>query len=148
MVWVKRLSAAEQVADPLCAPVGRSQPLRPALARPADARLGLYLERAELVDAEAGAAGRAQEQPLFTLEVGIWRLLPRLGALEGDAALDQHLADSLVRDRLDDAGLDQMVAQLRQRPVRKRQPEVVRARERDRDDPLPRGLVDPPRPAQ
>jgi hypothetical protein len=53
-----------------------------------------------------------------------------------------------MRDRLDGTTLDQVVAQLRQRPVRERQPEVVRARECNGDDPLPRLLVDPPRPAR
>jgi hypothetical protein len=48
--------AAEQVSDPLCAPVGRPQPLGLALGCPADARLRLYLDRAELVDAKPAAA--------------------------------------------------------------------------------------------
>ena len=106
---VLEVVVAERVADPFRAAVGRTQPIGLTRWRPT-ARLRLYLERPELVDAAAAAAARAalveaKNSPSYARNSRSFDCFQGLRALEGDAALGQHLPHPFVQDRADDAAL-------------------------------------------
>ena len=85
--------AAMEVAHPVGAVVGGRQSVGVPLPRPAGACGGTDRERAELVEGEdpVGEAVQHFLDPVeFRVALGVRGLLPRLGALEGDAAAGEQ----------------------------------------------------------
>ena len=91
----------EELPGPVRLVVVGPQPLWPRHLRPARPTLGLDGERSELVEGKGALALVFEEvldegQLLLAERVG--RLLPGLGALEGDPHLGEDLAETLSRD--------------------------------------------------
>lgn len=87
--------AAVEVAHPVGVVEGGGHPVRVLLASPAGAGGGADPERAELVEGEdpVGEAVQHFLDPIqLRLSLGIRRLLPGLGALEGDPAAGEQAA--------------------------------------------------------
>lgn len=112
---------AEHVSHAAGAPVGRTQSIDVTGARVVFAVSRQQVQRAELVDAQAHAlawtaAIESLEFAVFWPELRVFRILPRLGVPPFDLVSPQDLPQPLDGDRLDDLLLDQVIAQLRQRP--------------------------------
>ena len=98
------------------------------------------VQRPEFVDTESDTAGwravvQPPDSPVFRPEFGIVRFLPGFRAPPPEAMAPQDLAEPLQRDRRDDFLLDEIVAQLCQRPDAHAD-ELPRRRERDLADPF------------
>ena len=82
-----------EVTDAMGAVVGRGVPLGVSLLGPARPGGGADAERSELVERE-NAVGESLQHVLDAVELGVslgvGRLLPGLGALEGDAAAGEQ----------------------------------------------------------
>ena len=84
-----------EVPDSVGAVVGGGQPVGTSLFGPAQARGGADAERAELVEREDPVRETVQHllDPVqFGVTLGVRGFLPRLGALEGDAAAGEQAA--------------------------------------------------------
>jgi hypothetical protein len=89
-----QIERSEQVTDPVRAVVGRPQPGWSAAFEPVDPGVGLEIQGSELVQTDhPPISGRIvvqlKDPGLLGLELGIWRGLERLGALEGDPVATQ-----------------------------------------------------------
>ena len=110
------------------------------IASLAEAVSRLEIERAELVDADYAAAfGRAFVQPadgpVLAVEVGIVRFFPGFRASPADAALPQQGTQMLDADRGHHALFDQVLPQLRQRPL-VHADQLLGRRQHDLNDPF------------
>ena len=139
--------------DPVRAGVGRPPTTTPRLIdvafagsdrRPLLARMGLQVERSELVHAEhhrripwprfgtaVGDRVELEDPVLLRFEVGVVGLLEGLDHLKRHALLAEQSAQALMADVVDHPLSHQELRQLRQAPGGERQAMILRARQRD-----------------
>ena len=130
---------AVHVADPAFAAVGGSVPLNVPGAGVVLPVAWQQVERPEFVDAEAAAIDGAPapvepaDTPVLQREVRVGRFLPGLGMPPANLALVEDLPQAFDGDRRDDLLLDQVLAELEQRPDGHAD-QHLRRRERDLRD--------------
>jgi hypothetical protein len=129
-----------EVADPVGAVIGRRQPIRVLLPRPAGPVTRPDRQRPELVEGETPVqklAGHLLDPVQLGVLVRIPRLLPGSGPLEGDPASTQDLPQPLPADpHPADRVVGQVVGELTDTPVGERAAQLGRARGGRRDDVL------------